>query len=118
MDAAPLPLPEVERQAVALRAQRADAQLALAWFEGPAYARIEEQYQQILQRYEVLLHSLEIDAALRDRACMGVQVAKEFLGVKRRYAQQLASADARLTQLEHDAPPTGPAWDRIMRFVR
>src|SRR3990167_6244710 len=110
------PLPDLQQ--TALRAQIKDAQVALAWFEGPAYARIQEQYEGILAEYDRLLHSIELDATARDRMCFAVAVAKRFLGVKARFAQQLASAQARLDQLEHEARPQPPVWDRILSFVR
>ena len=102
----------------ALRAQREDAKIALAWFAGPAWARIEARYRQILDRYERLLHNPNIETALRDRACMAVMVAEEFLGVQASYAQQLKSAEAKLAELERENSPPERVWERILTFMR
>jgi len=107
-----------EAALVALRAQREDAKVALAWFTGPAWARIEEQYHAIRDQYERLLHNPNIDKDLRDRACMAVRVAEQFLGVQAAYAQQLKWAEAKLAELEHEDKPPEQVWERILTFMR
>jgi len=107
-----------ETALAALRAQREDAKVALAWFAGSAYARIEERYQAILAQYERLLRDPNIDSPLRDRACMAVMVAEQFLGVKAVFARQLKSSEAQLAELEHEGKPSEKAWERILTFMR
>lgn len=109
---------ETQTALSAWRAQREDAKLVLAWFQGPAWERIKEQYQMILDRYERLLHHPEISSALRDRACMGVMVAREFLSIQERAATQLKTAEARIASLEQGSQPAETLWDRILTFVR
>ena len=105
-------------QTTALRAQREDAKVALAWFTGTAWARIEEKYHAIRDRYERLLHDPNIDSTQRDRACFAVMVADEFLGVQSFCERQLKSAEAKLVEIEQEGKRPEKVWDRILTFMR
>ena len=109
---------EAHAQEAALRAQKEDARLALEWFAGPAYTRIQDQYQQIYERYHQLLHHPYTDKDVRERAATACRVAEEFLGVKTLFERQLKHAESKLAELAHQSADEPKVWERILTFMR
>ena len=110
--------PERQAQLSVLRAHREDAKVVLAWFSGPAWERVRERYCSIRERYEQMLHNPNIDKDVRERACVGVVVADEFLNVQKTYERQLKFAETKLAELEKEDQPTEGVIDRILTFMR
>jgi len=109
---------EAQKRRSILLAQKKDAELALDWFEGPAYARISERYEAILLNYEQLLHDVGASSAQRDNAAWAVHACKRLISVKEEFETQLKRSIASLAELDSNGQASSNLWERLFTFVR
>ena len=107
------------KQVSILNGQIADHKRAVDALSSQDFTRVQDYFKAILKDYDTLLHNVNANAEIRDRAAFVLDIGSKFVNAKQFFEKKIKDCQAKLDQLdmEKSRKPKNLS-EKLFTFVR